>query len=103
MGEKIEESTLAPGRGKIGQRRGEEEGENGIGGRNGRNNKSARDGQWIDKTRDRGTRIEEEEEDDDDDDDVDQLTVSPINLRQQLPLALGKGIPGTWSVVHPPR
>lgn len=51
MGEKIEESTLAPGRGKIGQRRGEEEGENGIGGRNGRNNKSARDGQWIDKTR----------------------------------------------------
>ncbi|RDH39727.1 hypothetical protein BDQ94DRAFT_133559 [Aspergillus welwitschiae] len=42
-------------------------------------------------------------DDDDVDDDVDQLTASSINLRQQLPLALGKGIPGTWSVVHPPR
>ncbi|PWY64026.1 hypothetical protein BO83DRAFT_150124 [Aspergillus eucalypticola CBS 122712] len=50
-----------------------------------------------------GNEEEEEEEDDDDDDDVDQLTVSSINLRQQHPLALGKGIPGTWSVVHPPR
>ena len=49
------------------------------------------------RRRDRG------DDDDDDDDDVDQLTVSSINLRQQLPLALGKGIPGTWSVVHPPR
>ena len=53
MGEKIEESTLAPGRGKIGQRRGEEGGEEWNWGEEWtkRNNKSARDGQWIDKTR----------------------------------------------------
>ncbi|CAK38763.1 hypothetical protein An04g05010 [Aspergillus niger] len=112
------------------------EGEEWTGGRNERNNKSARDGQWIDKTRDLpgqlawqltngkggekhpGSRVWRTKEsihairtglacnqsvDDDVDDDVDQLTASSINLRQQLPLALGKGIPGTWSVVHPPR